>query len=65
MAEISKTLTVYHKDSYYRYHKLFDEKLYNVLEDGDLVIYERDPFTGNETLIARFRIWDYFLIEED
>lgn len=61
--EISRTLLIYTKDSCYKYFDLFADHLYVVDEDGDIIVYSRDVCTGDESLIARFRNWDYFLVE--
>ncbi len=58
----SKTLIVYIKDSHYKYYDLFISHLYEVKENH-VIVYSRDPETGEERVKARFAIWDYFIIE--
>jgi len=59
-----KAIVIYYQDSYYRYEELYRLCVYEVTENGDLVVYERDRVSGHESAVARFRKWDYFLIEE-
>jgi hypothetical protein len=59
---MSKTLIVYTKDSHYKYFDLFHEHIHEVC-DSDLLIYKRNTTTGEESLIAYFKTWDYFIIE--
>jgi|TARA_R100000501_G_C2611056_1_gene105657 hypothetical protein len=65
MSQATKSIVVYYKDSYYRYDGIFIDCMYQVQESGDLVVYHRDRVTGDETVAAWFRKWDYFLIEEE
>lgn len=60
-----KTLIVYMGESYYKYHGLYSEYLFNVNNDSHLCVYERDAHTGEEKDVARFRSWDYFIVESD
>lgn len=59
-----KTLIVYVKDSYYKFEDLYHKHLY-VIDNGILYLYVRNEIDGSETVIASFRTWDYFLIDED
>ena len=61
----NKTLIVYMGDSYYKYHRLYSEHIFSVNESSHLCIYKRNPHTGKEREVARFRTWDYFLVESD
>lgn len=61
--EISRTLLIYTGDSCYKYFDIFSEHLYIVDEGGDIIVYSRNLSTGDEVLIARFKTWDYFIIE--
>jgi len=61
--DISRTLLIYTGDSCYKYFDIFSEHLYIVDECGDIIVYSRDMASGEESLIARFKKWDYFIIE--
>ena len=58
----TKTLIVYIKDSHYKFYDLFNERVYTV-EDGDIIVYRINEITGEESIVARFKTWDYFIIE--
>lgn len=60
---MEKTLIVYVKDSYYKYHRLFVDYLYEIDENNILTIYSRNSLTGEEIENARFRNWDYLIID--
>lgn len=60
-----KTLVVYYGDSFYKYENLFNDYIYELVESTLLKIYSLDPHSGQETLIACFNKWDYFLIQDD
>ena len=60
-----KTLVVYVKDSYYRYPELYVDFLFYADKGGDLIIYSRDTSSGEEKVCARFKTWDYFIIDEE
>ena len=59
-----KRLVVYHSGSIDKFQPLYDTITYS-LEEELLVVRERDRFTGEEVLIAAFKEWDYFIIEND
>jgi hypothetical protein len=59
-----KTLIVYIKDSYYKFPGIFEKHIYTV-DDLLLDVYEISKVDGHESLVASFRNWDYFVIEED
>lgn len=61
--EVSQTLLVYTRESCYKYFDLFSEHFYEVAECGDIIVYVRDKCTGDERVMARFKVWDYFIIE--
>jgi hypothetical protein len=61
--EPSKTLIIYIKDSHYKYYDLYSLHLFNVDGDGFLSVLARDPSTGEESSVACFRNWDYFIID--
>ena len=58
-----KSLHVYTHDSHYQYHGLYQKYLFEV-QDTMLVVYERDDITGEETVKAQFRTWEYFIVED-
>ena len=58
-----KTLVVYIKDSYYKFEAIFDTHLYT-LEGSYLNVFQVSKIDGTETLVAVFRSWDYFIIEQ-
>ena len=58
-----RILTVYIKDSHYRYPGLFEDFIY-AYAYGPLEIYERDKITGDEILIAAFKSWDYLIVDK-
>ncbi len=60
-----KTLTVYIKDSFHKYPDLYKFNRFEINEYKELVVHQTDMITGEEYLVAQFRTWDYFLIEED
>ncbi len=60
-----KTLIVYIGDTYYKYHRLYSECLFSVNDSSHLCVYERNIHTGEEKDVARFRTWDYFVIESE
>lgn len=59
-----KTLIVYIKESYYKFPELYAKHVYS-LGDHMLHVFEVSKIDGEETLVASFRNWDYFIIEED
>lgn len=61
----SKTLIIYVNDSYYKYYELFQQHLYEINDKNVLTVYTRDHRTGDESVKAMFRTWEYFVIEED
>ncbi len=60
-----KRISIYAKESKFVYEDLFIKHLYEIFGDDILVITKRDESTGEETQCAAFKVWDYFLIEED
>lgn len=63
--EEMKTLIVYIKDSYYKFHELYKKHVYEITDVGLLKVYTLDPHTGEEVLEACFNQWTYFLIDEE
>lgn len=61
----AKTLVVYLGDSYYKYHGIYAQHLFTINDASHLCVYERNAHTGEERDVARFRNWDYFLVESD
>lgn len=61
----SKTLIIYVNDSYYKYYDLFQQHLYEISDKKVLTVYTRDQRTGEESVKAMFRTWEYLIIEED
>lgn len=59
-----KTLVVYINDSYYKFDDLFSSKIYSII-DNQLTVMQISKIDGSEHIIACFRNWDYFVIEED
>lgn len=60
--EESKTLIVYVLDSHYKFYGLYKERIF-IVEDGMLSVFKIDDITGQESNIAQFKTWDYYLIE--
>lgn len=60
---MSKTLIIYHNDSFSRYYDLYQLCTYDINSYGHLSVYARDRVTGDDPLVAYFRNWDYFIIE--
>lgn len=62
--DYTKTLIIYSADSCYKYFDLFKFHLYVIDEStGHLIVYSRDECSGDESLVARFKKWDHFIIE--
>lgn len=55
-------LTVYLKDSFFKFEELYQKHNYSVKE-GLLSITSINPYTGEEQDKALFANWDYILIE--
>lgn len=60
-----KTLTVYHNDSYQRYQELYSSYTFEIDDLGILRIFKLSKITGIPILIACYKEWTYFRIEED
>lgn len=60
-----KTIIIYIKDSFYKYAGIYEDFQFNIDDLYHLEIFKRNKFTGEEFLVATFRNWDYFKIEED
>lgn len=60
-----KTLVIYVRESYYKYYRLFVEHLYEIDENNILTVYTRNTRTGHEAERAKFRNWDYLIIDSD
>lgn len=67
-----KNLVVYHDSrenkspmDLFRYLNLFEEHSYEINENNILIVYKRNPATGEETAITKFKEWEYLQIEED
>ncbi len=68
-----KNLVIYLNDSrnikspmdLFRYLNLYEEHSYEINENNILTIYKRNPATGEETAITKFKEWQYLQIEED
>lgn len=60
-----KTLSVYAKESVFKYPYLFEDFTYVCDDDKILRVCGRDRETGHEWEHAVFNMWDYYLIEKD
>lgn len=60
---MSKTLIIYCADSHYKFYNLYVDYAYDPEENGNLAVYKIDRIAGDDTLVALFRTWDYFIIE--
>lgn len=61
---LGKCLTIYVNDSHYRYFCIHIDHVFEVNADtGDLIVYRLNLSKGTETIVSRFRKWDYFIIE--
>lgn len=60
-----KTLTVYIKGSSYKFREIPKRYLHAIDKSNLLQVFERNPDTGEETLAAAFKDWEYFLVERD
>ncbi len=58
-----KTLILHHHDSYHKFEGIFSVYVFEI-KDGYFYIYWRDSLSGEETIHACFKDWDYFLVEE-
>jgi len=60
-----KILTVYEKNSFYRYQDVYVSHEFEITDQNNLIVYKRDDITGESNLLAHFKNWDYFTIEEE
>lgn len=60
-----RILVVYWEGSYQKFADLYRLYLFEIDEKNILKVYKIDQVTHEEHLIAAFRTWNYFLIEED
>lgn len=61
---MSKVLKVYSADTFYTYTGLYKKFFFRVCEDKVLSVFKVSPIDGAESLVAVFRNWDYFCIDE-
>ena len=59
-----KTLVVYHSGSINKFEEVFNLYTFSVEDSGELLVHRRDPHTGEESIKACFKSWEYFMIEE-
>lgn len=59
-----KTLVVYHKDSYYKFDDLYKRHVFELGACSILKVFEVDKITGEDRMVACFKEWCYFLIDE-
>lgn len=62
-----KTLTISSQDSVFTYPHVYDEYEYDVNMNSSehLRVNKRDSITGQSFVVAHFKNWDYFIIDED
>ena len=60
-----KLLVLHYKDSYYKFDRIYDRHLFEVSKEGHFLVHQRNSISGDEKLVAWFKDWDYFVIEED
>lgn len=58
-----KTLTIYIKDSIFKYHNIYRDYTHICGEDNILRVFKRNTINGEEDEHAIFREWDYYLLE--
>ena len=58
-----KTLKIYTPSTFITYINLHQYHLYEIDDKNNLIVWERNDYTGEENLVATFRNWDYFTIE--
>jgi hypothetical protein len=63
--EETKTLAIFVRDSYVKYKNLYKDYVFDSDNPEMLKVYSRDPTSGEESLVAAFRKWDYFTISSD
>jgi len=59
-----KTLKVYTKESFFTYDNLYVNYQFERKENDVLVIFKVDNISGDESICAVFRQWEYLEIEE-
>lgn len=60
-----KNLCIYHKESYQKYNQLYTSYTFEIDETLILQIFKLSKTTGEPQLIACYKEWDYFMIDED
>lgn len=60
-----KSLCIYHKESYQKYYEIYSSHTFEIDESAILRIFKLSKSTGEPKLIACYRKWDYFKIDED
>lgn len=59
-----KTLIIYHNNSLHKFEEAYQKFLFEM--DGEILkVFKRCPTSGEETLHAAFRNWDYYILEEE
>ena len=60
-----KKMTVYANSSVYVFEELYTKHRFEMTESKQLIITNKDPVTGSESIYACFNTWDYFILEEE
>jgi len=60
-----KTLVVYVKGSTYKFREVPKRFLYAIDKSNLLQVFARNPETGEESMAASFKDWEYFLVEQE
>ncbi len=60
-----KTLSIYHKESYQKYNEIYRGYTFEIDDNAILRIFQISNTTGEPKLIACYKEWDYFRIDED
>lgn len=60
-----KRIKVSYPSGFRIFENLFSTYLYDVNEDLHLLVYKRDETTGSEKLLAHYKTWDYFEIDDE
>ena len=58
-------LIVYVKDSFYKFHRLWNEHTYELAANQQLTIYSISRISGEAKEKAIFRTWDYIIIDRE
>jgi hypothetical protein len=60
-----KKMTVYANSSVYVFEEVYTKYIFEMNDSKQLIITNRDPVTGMESIYACFNTWDYFMLEEE